>query len=274
MCRLPQLIQQQIAFSDVLQQINPNFVLSIKESMLMKTNKIVFAVIMLFVGLFSGFAQEKINQLDAKGKKDGLWKGVFEDSKRPRYEGSFKNGVEVGTFNYFDDTKAKSLIATRVFSEKGAVAFTTFFDQKGNKVSEGKTVNRKNEGGWKFYHKASTQLMKEEFYKNGTLEGIQKTYFSNGSIAEETTYKNGQKEGLYKVYLENGTVVEEATFKNNEYDGPAIYRNAGGQIVSKGTFVKNERKGIWEFYEDGKLVKKEKYPLRVKFEKRSDIPKP
>ena len=79
---------------------------------------------------------------------------------------------------------------------------------------------------------------------------------------------------MYKVYLENGTVVEEATFKNNEYDGPAIYRNAGGQIVSKGTFVKNERKGIWEFYEDGKLVKKEKYPLRVKFEKRSDIPKP
>ena len=240
----------------------------------MRNSVVIFAVLFSFLSVNTVLAQEKINQLDAKGKKDGVWKGVFEESKRPRYEGTFEHGVEVGTFKYFDDTKAQSLIGTRVFSENGKVAYTTFFDQKGNKVSEGKTVNRLKEGVWKFYHKASPQLMKEEFYKNGKLEGIQKIYFPNGAIAEETTYKKGLREGIYKVYAPNGNVVEESTFKNNQYDGLAIFRDAGGQIISKGNFVKNEKRGMWEFYKDGKLEKKEKYPVRVKFEKKINIPKP
>ena len=51
------------------------------------------------------FAQE-FNQLDSNGKKQGLWKGVYEESKRPRYEGTFEHGKEVGMFKFFDDTKA------------------------------------------------------------------------------------------------------------------------------------------------------------------------
>jgi antitoxin component YwqK of YwqJK toxin-antitoxin module len=239
----------------------------------MKLNKIGLSVLVLFVTMLTIFAQEKTNQLDANEKKDGLWKGVFEASKRSRYEGTFKHGVEVDTFRYFDDTKAKSILATRVFSDNGTVAQTTVYDQNKNKVSEGKTVNRLNEGVWNYYHKGSKQLMKVEFYKNDKLEGTQKIYFDDGALAEETVYKNGMREGVYKVYLKNGTVVEEAVFKNNQYDGPAIYRDSFGKIVSIGNYVKNEKKGIWEFYTDGKLVKKEKYPLRVKFEKITNIPK-
>lgn len=239
----------------------------------MKIKNISFTLALLICGFANTFGQEKSNQFDAKGNKVGVWKGTFEESKRLRYEGTFENGKEVGTFKYYDDTKAQSLLATRVFSDNGTVAQTTFFDQQNNKVSEGKTLNRKKEGIWNYYHKGSKQLMTVENYQNGKLEGVRKVYFPTGEIAEEAIYKNGQKEGKYKVYLENGTIVEEAVFKNDQYDGPAIYRSAGGKIVSKGNFVKNERKGIWESYEDGKLIKKEKYPLRVKFEKRTDIPK-
>ena len=53
----------------------------------------------------SVFAQD-INKLDENGKKNGLWKGFYEGSKRPRYEGAFEHGKETGTFKYFDDTKA------------------------------------------------------------------------------------------------------------------------------------------------------------------------
>lgn len=238
----------------------------------MKMNKIGL-LLLLVLNYTVTFSQEKTNQVDSKGKREGVWKGIFEESKRLRYEGTFKNGVEVGTFKYFDDTKAQTVIATRVFSENGKVAQTTFFDQKNYKVSEGKTINRLNDGVWNYYHKASKQLMKVENYKQGKLEGLQTIYFPSGKIAEETTYKDGQREGIYKIYTENGFVIEESTFKNNQYDGLAIFRDASGKIVSKGNFMKNEKKGVWEFYEDGKLVKKEKYPLRVKFEKKTNIPK-
>lgn len=239
----------------------------------MKTKQLKYSLVLLIFSFFVANSQEKINQLDADGKKDGLWKGVFEGSKRPRYQGMFKNGVEVDTFKYFDDTKTQVLLATRIFSEKGTIAQTTFYDQKKNKVSEGKTINRLNEGAWNYYHKDSKQLMKVEFYKKGKLEGAQKIYFEDGKVAEETTYKNGLREGVYKVYLRNGIIAEEATFKNNQYEGAATYRDASGTIVSKGNFAKNEKKGVWEFYADGKLTKKENYPLRVKFQKRTNLPK-
>lgn len=239
----------------------------------MKNSIIIFAVLFTFLSFNKVNAQDKTNQFDSNGKKNGLWKGVFEESKRPRYEGNFENGIEVGLFKYFDDTKAKSLLATREFSEKGTVAHTIFYDQKNSKVSEGKTVNRVNEGIWKYYHKGSNQLMTVENYKNGKLDGIRTVYFPSGAIAEEATYKNGQREGIYKVYLENGVVSEESHFVKNEYEGEAIFRDPYGKVVSKGNFVKNARKGIWEFYKDGKLEKTEKYPLRVNFKKRTNIPK-
>ena len=31
-----------------------------------------------------------------KAKKHGIWKGVYEESKRPRYEGTFEHGKEIG----------------------------------------------------------------------------------------------------------------------------------------------------------------------------------
>ncbi|AWI27254.1 hypothetical protein HYN49_09520 [Flavobacterium pallidum] len=215
----------------------------------------------------SALAQADINKTDANGKKHGLWKGIYEESKRPRYEGTFEHGVETGTFKYFDDTKSGTVIATRVFSENGKVAYTTLLDRKGFVVSEGKTVNKLNEGEWKYYLEESKELITQEFYTNGKLNGVRKVFFPGGIIAEETTYKDGVKNGSYKKYTEKGAVLEESNFKNGKYDGVAIFRDGAGVIVSKGPFVKGEKKGMWEFYKDGKLKEKKKFPERVKFAK-------
>jgi antitoxin component YwqK of YwqJK toxin-antitoxin module len=62
------------------------------------------------------FAQEKFNQLDEKGNKNGPWKGVYEDTKYTKYEGQFEHGKEIGVFNFYDNTKVKKIIATRDFT--------------------------------------------------------------------------------------------------------------------------------------------------------------
>lgn len=220
---------------------------------------IALAVILL--GFYNMYGQDKINILDQNGKKHGLWKGVYDQSKRPRYEGVFEHGVETGTFTYFDDTKAKSVIATRVFSDNGTVTMTTFFDQKKNIVSEGKTVNRQNEGEWKYYHEASKDIMTIENYSKGKLTGVRKVFYKSGKIAEETTYVDGIKNGPYKSYTEKGIILEESNYKNGKYQGMAIFREPGGALSSKGPFVNNEKKGVWEYYEGGKLTKKVTEPV-------------
>lgn len=205
---------------------------------------------------FSFAQEEKFNQFDAKGNRHGLWKGVHEKSKRPRYEGTFVNGKETGIFKYFDDTKAGKVIATRDFSKGDGSCYVTMFNQKGNKVSEGLiNKNKENEGEWKYYHQDSPQPMSVDFYKNGKLNGKSVVFFKDGKIASETHYVNGVKEGVYKKFSDKGIVLEEVTYKNDQFDGLVTYRDAKGTIVAQGMYEKGLKKGIWKFYENGKLVK-------------------
>ena len=222
---------------------------------------IVFLISLLFSVLH---AQTESNKLDAKGLKHGIWKGVYEESKRPRYQGTFEHGKEVGVFQFFDDTQKGDVIATREFNPKDNSAYTIFYDQNKNKVSEGKVVNKLFEGEWKYYHYASPAVMTTENYKNGKLEGVRTVYFLNGKVAEQINYVNNLKQGAYKKYTESGIVLEESFFKNNEYDGLAIFRNDSGIVVSKGMFAKGLKTGTWDVLENGKLVKKSSTDLSQK----------
>lgn len=212
--------------------------------------------VLIFLNVFYIQAQKDYNKLDEKGNKHGLWKGVFEDTKNPKYEGTFEHGKEVGVFTFFDNTKTKTVVATREFNPKDNSAYTIFYDQLKNKVSEGKVLNKLYEGQWKYYHKASKSIMATENYSKGKLEGLRSVFYPNGKIAEEIIYKNDLKNGFYKRYTESGIIIEESNYKNNQFEGLAIFRDADdGTIVSKGKFVNGKKAGIWQFFEKGKLVK-------------------
>lgn len=212
-------------------------------------------LVFFYLFTISIFAQE-INKLDDKGKKDGPWKGTYEASKRPRYEGNFSHGKEVGLFKFFDDTAAGTVIATREFSTKDNSCYTIFYNQKGSKVSEGKVLNKQYEGEWKYYHENSQQVMTIENYTNGKLDGLRKVFYPSGKIAEEMNYKVGKKNGSYKQYAENGIVLEESNYKNGEYDGMATFRNAQNVVLSKGNFVNGKKEGIWEIMNEKGVVTK------------------
>ena len=209
------------------------------------------------------FAQT-INQLDANGKKQGVWKGTYEQSKRPRYEGTFEHGKEVGMFKFFDDTSVGTLIATREFNPKDNSCYSIFYNQKGNKVSEGKLVNKLYVGEWKYYHEDSPLVMTSENYSNGKLNGLRKVTYPSGKIAEEAYYKNGKKDGSYKKYTESGIVLEESLYKNGEFEGLAIFRSPDNVVVAKGIFVKGKKEGIWEFNTNGKITKENMTTKKVR----------
>jgi antitoxin component YwqK of YwqJK toxin-antitoxin module len=219
-------------------------------------NNFFFGVLLLVNALV--FAQTDYNKLDEKGNKNGIWRGIYEDTKNPKYEGTFNHGKEVGIFTFFDNTRTKTVVATREFSSKDNSAYTIFYDRLKNKVSEGKVANKLYEGQWKYYHKASKTIMTIENYSKGNLEGLRSVFYASGKIAEEMTYKNNLKNGSYKRYTETGIIIEESNYKNDQYDGLAIFRDPDdGTIVSKGKFINGKKMGIWQFFNKGKLVKEE-----------------
>jgi len=213
------------------------------------------AFMLIFFIAITAFAQDS-NKMDAAGKRHGVWKGSYEKSKRPRYEGTFDHGKETGTFTFFEDDKTSTLAAKRTFDADGSCT-TVFFDAKGKKISEGKEVNKVREGEWKFYNEGTSTLLSTETYVKGKINGVKKVYLPTGKIAEEVTYANDVMEGPYKQYNEKGTVLEESVYKNGKLHGPAIYRDAKGDISAKGQFTDNKKTGKWQFFENGKLVKEE-----------------
>jgi antitoxin component YwqK of YwqJK toxin-antitoxin module len=227
-------------------------------------NQLIKIAFLLYSVTF--FAQIEVNKFDANGKKVGLWKGVFEDTKRPRYEGTFDHDKEVGLFKFFDNTKASNLIATREFNTVDNSAYTIFYDVNKNKISEGKVLNKLYEGLWIYYHKSSKVIMTSENYKNGKLDGTKTVHFKSGKVAEISNYKNGVLDGIYIKNDESGVALEESFYVNGELNGITIYRAPDGLVVAKGKFRKGLKVGIWQFFVNGKLESEDNYdqPNRIK----------
>lgn len=230
-------------------------------------NNKILCFLVFFIQFQLLFAQNDFNKLDENGKKNGLWKGFHQDSKRLRFEGNFEHGIEIGVFKFFDNTNENPIIATRTFSKNGTVAENVFMDQKGNIVSVGKTINKQNEGVWMYYHFESKEVKMIENYNKGKLNGVKKVFYKKNILAEESHYLEDVKNGLSRIFTEKGIVIEEANFKNGEYHGLVIFREVNGKIASKGNFVNGAKKGKWQFFDNGKLKKEVMMPEKIKFRK-------
>lgn len=209
--------------------------------------------LILIVLICSSLQSQTWNQLDDQGRKHGPWRGFYEKSNFLRYEGEFKNGVEVGEFKFYEDSKAKRIMATRTFfAETPEKVHTIYFNQK-FKVSEGVELNRKREGEWVYYHNKSTKVMMREHYKNGLLDGAKTVYFHNDKIAEESNYQKGKLHGAYKKYAHNGVLLENSHYENGLKHGSIVIRDGDDKIAVEGQYKNDKAVGVWKYYQNGKL---------------------
>lgn len=68
-----------------------------------------------------------------------------------------------------------------------------------------------------FIHKDARQTYLH--YHDGKLDGVFKTYFTNGNLLAEISYKNGLLEGKSVVYYPNGSLHSEKEFKKGKLNG-------------------------------------------------------
>jgi antitoxin component YwqK of YwqJK toxin-antitoxin module len=217
-----------------------------------KSKNAFMSLLLLYISF--GFAQTAPNALDSKGERHGQWQGFFDDSKILRYEGKFNHGKEVGMFTYYANSDKKIVKATRNFDGKGN-AYTIFFDEKSNKVSEGNMANKLRQGVWKYYHKGAKTIMTTENYVNDKIEGVRKVFYTTGIVGEEIPYKNNLKEGVSKKFNKDGKLIEESVFVKGLLQGPYKVYDEGGNVVISGKFKDDKKKGIWQYFEGGKLVR-------------------
>lgn len=198
-----------------------------------------------------GNAQEKINQLDAKGRKTGIWK-KYHNNNRIRYEGQFEADKEVGVFKYYSILSSDHPIIIKIFSKDSDIAEVVYYKEDGIKESEGKMKGKNRIGKWLYYYPDGKILMIEENYEDGVLNGNYTSYFKNSKVSEQLTYKNGKLNGNIKRFADNGTLLEDLNYVNDVLNGPANYYNVDGKLIYTGVYENDERVGDWKYYNDGK----------------------
>src|SRR5690606_14493779 len=224
-----------------------------------------FLVILLAFFCVNIYAQ-KINQLDAKGERHGLWKKNFETTDQPKYEGTFEHGKEVGTFKFYKLVDGKSkLSATREFLPNSDNINVKFYSSQGKLISEGMMKDKIFVGKWVYYQNKSKNILMTETYNNvGVLEGEKLVYYEGGKIAEKSIYENGEIDGISRWYSENGNVLKEFTYKNGQLHGIAKYYDIDGKLLAEGNYKKDKKHGTWKYYENGELKEEKDFTIYSK----------
>jgi len=121
------------------------------------------------------------NYVDKKGRRQGRWKVFYDAEKhRPLYKGKYRNGKQVGKFQYFLPD-GKLYLQEITFQKKGFIE-TKYFHANGKVELSGKSKVFENKDT--SYYQWSGDWMK---------------YDTLGNLLEIQTYREGQKIWTKKI---------------------------------------------------------------------------
>jgi antitoxin component YwqK of YwqJK toxin-antitoxin module len=186
-------------------------------------------------GLLQGICQEyhsngqvRFTEFYVDGKKHGYHKeynfdGLLSES------GNYKHGRKDGLWKSFWDPDPLKFFTDGRFVK-------IFFE------------NGKAQGPWLYYSEV------------GKVDGVWKTFHSNGELHYIETFKNGKKEGLWEEYYKNGQLKTKIYFHNGYKQGMKKEYHSNGQLYSKGHVKHGFRHHSWEEYDaNGQLYSKVNY---------------
>lgn len=209
------------------------------------------SVIILMLFTLTAISQE-VNQTDAKGRKQGVWQKFHQNGKL-RYKGEFKNDQPIGTFYYYDNTGALTLM----MKNDGDIGRSELYYSKGPLKAKGNYVDQKKDSIWNYYSIEGFKIS-EELYLNGVKEGVWKVYYKDGTLAEEKNYNKGFENGAWIQYYENGKKRLTATYENGSMEGKIYFYDAAGKKIMEGNYKHDARHGAWlTFDANGEIEKKE-----------------
>jgi len=217
--------------------------------------QIILLVTLIFCSGIVFSQTQPINQVDASGRKQGVWKkydGTLLISK-----GTYKDGLPEGEFTYYYENNIVKAVS--VFSEKAQKVFTISYYHSGGKMSEGNYINKQKDGEWKYYFENKV-LMSVEHYVKGSKEGDLTSYYLKGSVNLEAHYLNNKKTGIWNSYFPDGPLKSSITYQNNLPEGKTEFYFPSKKIMISGSYTKGLQEGKWLYYdESGQVIRTEIY---------------
>ena len=201
------------------------------------------------VALFVGNMATAQNQLDKQGRRQGHWVRTDKDGSKI-YEGTFKDGLETGTFTYYYSDGTVRMRNT--YTEPGTVCNHEAYDEQGHLLARG-TYNRRNRDGlWQFYG-PDGRLLKECDYKMGVKHGRHVVYTQSGDTAEVTGWDNNRRHGRWwKRIGKTGYIT--GVYQHGGLEGRLVEYDDAGLMVRDGHYKGGLKHGSYRYFENNKLT--------------------
>ena len=218
--------------------------------------KIIWSLV-LFCLLSSGVSAQvfqiingdTVNRVDVSGLKQGRWivAGQFEA------RGNYNNGNKEGQWlTYFAGNYLRIVENYEKDKLSGAVLE---LDRWGRLISERYFTKGILNGLSKTFTSDGFFTSYAE-YRDGKLNGVKKTYYENtpDKVMEEAFYKDDQKNGLSKWLTQEGRIVAEYIYVNGLLEGELKTYYPSGKPMLLEHYIKNIRQGeSLEYFESGKI---------------------
>jgi len=92
-------------------------------------------------------------------------------------------------------------------------------------------------GAWK-------GMLRSVSYKDGVLDGVERTYLNGGKhVRSETPWKEGKIEGVKKIFHPNGKVMTQVNYKDGKPVGESKSYDDEGRVTRVGKFKDGRRHG-------------------------------
>lgn len=123
---------------------------------------------------------------------------------------------------------------------------------------EGKYVDGKREGIWKFYvleDKTFKRILQQEvFYVNGEKNGEYKYFYPSGEIGVVGRYASNFNEGDFFMYYEKGKLYGKGQVNNGLRTGKHTYFYSNSQLKMELNYVNDTLNGQYQtFYSNGNI---------------------
>lgn len=133
-------------------------------------------------------------------------------------------------------------------------------DSLGRKVYEGRFLNGKPVGEFRYYYPTGQLKTVSQLRDEGRIAKTV-TLFPNGKKMASGRYLNEKKDSTWQFFREeDGLLVSEENYREGKRNGIAYTYYPGGKVSEMVTWVEGVRTGPWEqYYSDGKTRLKGAY---------------
>ena len=211
----------------------------------MKKQILLFAAASL-LAFCSATAQ---NQVDKQGRRQGHWLRTDKDGSKI-FEGTFKDGLETGTFTYYYGDGTVRIRNT--YTTPGKVCTHEAYDEQGRLLARGTYNQRNRDGQWQFFA-PDGRLVKEASYRMGVKEGLHVVYTASGDTAEATHWLDGHRHGRWwKRVGDRGYIP--GTYDHGGLEGVLVQYDDSGLLVRRSHYHDGFKHGSPQRFEGGRLT--------------------